>query len=94
MIVARVTGEVIATTKHRDLMSAKLLLVRPVSPEGELTGRSVIAVDAVDAGVGDLVLIADEGNAASQVLKRPRGPIRTVIVGVVDAWEAPATGGV
>ena len=90
MIVARVTGEVIATTKHGDLATAKLLLVRPVSAAGELEGKAVIAVDAADAGVGDLVLVADEGNAAAQVLQRPRGSIRTVVVGVIDAWEAGA----
>jgi ethanolamine utilization protein EutN len=88
MIVARVTGEVVATVKHGDLSTAKLLLVRPVSPKGELLGRAVIAVDAVDAGVGDVVLVLDEGNAAAQVLNRPRGAIRTVVVGVIDAWEA------
>lgn len=88
MIVARVTGDVVATVKHGDLGTAKLLLVRPVSPEGELTGRAIIAVDAVDAGTGDLVLVADEGNAAAQVLRRSRGSIRTVVVGVIDAWEA------
>ncbi len=90
MIVARVTGEVIATVKHADLSTAKLLLVRPVSATGELQGKAVIAVDAADAGVGDLVLVADEGNSASQVLQRPRGAIRTVVVGVIDAWEAGA----
>lgn len=93
MIVARVTGEVIATTKHADLATSKLLLVRPVSAAGKLQGRSVIAVDAADAGVGDLVLVADEGNAAAQVLQRPRGAIRTVVVGVIDAWEARARDG-
>ena len=93
MIVARVTGEVIATTKHGDLATGKLLLVRPVSAVGELHGKAVIAVDSVDAGVGDLVLVADEGNAAAQVLQRPRGSIRTVVVGVIDAWEAGAREG-
>jgi len=44
----------------------------------------VIAVDHVDAGPGDLVLVLDEGNGAAQVLRQPRGAIRTVIVGVVD----------
>ena len=88
MIVARVTGDVVATVKHPALSGYKLLLVRPVTPGGELTGKTSIAVDAVDAGVGDLVLVADEGNGAAQVLKRPRGPIRTVVVGVIDAWEA------
>ena len=91
MNVARVVGEVVATIKHRELRGQKLLLVQPVTPEGQKTGRVAIAVDCVQAGPGDLVLVADEGNSAAQVLGRPRGAVRTVIVGVVDAWgERPA----
>jgi ethanolamine utilization protein EutN len=88
MFLARVLGSVVATTKHGALEGRKLLLVQPQTPEGKPSGKSVIAVDAVDAGVGDHVLVADEGNAAGQILRIPRGPIRTVIVGVVDAVES------
>ena len=84
MFLARVVGDVVATIKHRDLAHRKLLLVQPLTGEGQPTGRPAIAVDAVDAGVGDHVLVVDEGNSAAQVLERPRGPIRTVVVGVVD----------
>jgi len=87
VIVARVTGEVVATIKHDALSSYKLLLVQPINAEGAAAGKSVVAVDAVDAGLGDLVLVADEGNSAAQVLQRPRGPIRTVVVGVVDTVD-------
>ena len=90
MIVARVTGEVVATIKHHELAAMKLLLVQPVTLEGRATGKPAIAVDVVDAGPGDLVLVADEGNAAAQVLGRSRGAIRTVVVGVVDAWGSGA----
>jgi ethanolamine utilization protein EutN len=79
-------GEVVATIKHQDLAGQKLLLVQPVTPEGRPTGKVAIAVDAVQAGPGDLVLVNDEGNGAAQVLRRARGAIRTVIVGVVDEW--------
>ena len=84
MNVARVVGEVVATVKHPDLAGQKLLLVQPVTPAGERTGKVVIAVDAAQAGMGDLVLVGDEGNGAAQVLQRPRGAVRTVIVGIVD----------
>jgi microcompartment protein CcmK/EutM len=87
--VGRVVGEVVATIKHRDLSGQKLLLVQPVTPEGAATGRVAIAVDSVQAGPGDLVLVADEGNSAAQVLRRARGAVRTVIVGVVDEWGGP-----
>lgn len=84
MFLARVVGEVVATVKHPHLASQKLLLVRPEPTPGRPQPPTVIAVDTVDAGPGDRVLVADEGNAAAQVLRKARGPVRTVIVGVVD----------
>ena len=84
MFLARVTGTIVATIKHPHLHSRKLLLVRPEPTPGRPQPPSVIAVDTVDAGLGDRVLVADEGNTAAQVLGMPRGPVRTVIVGVVD----------
>ncbi|MEK7330955.1 MAG: EutN/CcmL family microcompartment protein [Candidatus Eisenbacteria bacterium] len=84
MFLGRVVGDVVATIKHRALEGRKLLLVQPLSGEGAPTGRPTIAVDTVDAGVGDHVLVVDEGNSAAQVLAQPRGPVRTVVVGVVD----------
>ena len=84
MFLARVTGTIVATIKHPHLHSRKLLLVQPEPTPGRPQLPSVIAVDTVDAGPGDRVLVADEGNAAAQVLGMPRGPVRTVIVGVVD----------
>jgi microcompartment protein CcmK/EutM len=99
MIIGRVVGEVVATIKHPKLEQQKLLLVQPTAPDGTPTGKVVLAVDQAQAGPGDRVLVLDEGNGAAQVLGRPRGPVRTVIVGVVDAVElatpetpaAPAT---
>lgn len=89
MFLARVTGEVVSTIKHPALAGRTLLLVRPVAPDGTSSGRTTIAVDAAQAGPGDLVLVADEGNTAAQVLQRPRGPVRSVVVGVVDDVERP-----
>lgn len=87
MFTAKVVGEVVATIKHGDLSAQKLLLVQPVDAAGAPTGQPAIAVDAVDAGVGDRVLVVDEGNSAAQVLRRARGAVRTVIVGVIDDIE-------
>ncbi len=89
MITARVVGEVVATIKHGDLAAQKLLLVQPVDVSGGAKGQPMLAVDVVDAGVGDHVLVVDEGNSAAQVLRRARGAIRTVVVGVIDDIEAP-----
>jgi ethanolamine utilization protein EutN len=89
MFLARVVGEVVATIKHAHLRGDKLLLVRREQADGSPVGSPMIAVDTVDAGPGDRVLVADEGNAAAQVLRRARGPVRTVIVGVVDDVQGP-----
>ena len=90
MFLARVVGEVVATVKHPHLAATRLLLVRPEQTPGKPQPASVIAVDTVDSGIGDRVLVADEGNAAAQVLRLPRGPVRTVIVGVVDEIDIPS----
>jgi ethanolamine utilization protein EutN len=87
VILARVVGDVVATTKHEHLSSQKLLLVQPVNPASEPVGRATLAIDCAQAGPGDLVLVLDEGNGAAQVLRRARGAVRTVIVGVVDSVE-------
>ena len=87
MFLAEVIGDVVATIKHAHLSDRKLLLVQPVDPTGRPAGRAVIAVDAAQAGSGDRVLVADEGNTAAQVMGRPRGAVRTIIVGIVDAVE-------
>ena len=84
MFLARVVGNVVATVKHGELAGRTLLLVQPLDAAGAPRGARVIAVDAAQAGPGDQVLVIDEGNGAAQVLGRPRGPVRTVVVGVVD----------
>jgi microcompartment protein CcmK/EutM len=90
MFLGRVVGDVVATVKHAALADKKLLVVLPVAPDDRPVGKPVIAVDAADAGPGDLVLVEDEGNMAAQVLRQPRGPIRTVIVGIVDEATEPS----
>lgn len=87
MRIARVIGNVISTVKHPTLVGAKLLLVDEEQPDGTPRGRPLLALDTVDAGEGDRVLVVDEGNSAAQVLGRPRGPVRTLVVGVVDEVE-------
>ncbi len=87
MRIGRVIGNVVATVKHPALVGAKLLLVDLESSRGKILGRPVLALDTVDAGEGDRVLLVDEGNSAAQVLSRGRGPIRTLVVGVVDEVE-------
>lgn len=93
MFLARVLGEVVATIKHPHLAAQKLLLVAPEAAPGRPAAAPLIALDTVQAGVGDRVLVSDEGNAAAQVLGLPRGPVRTVVVGVVDEVDPPGASG-
>lgn len=80
-----VVGEpLVSTLKHPALAGQRLLWVERTAPDGARLGRRTLCVDSVDAGTGDRVLVVDEGNGAAQVLRRPRGPVRAVIVGVVD----------
>ncbi len=87
MKVARVAGTVVSTIQHRALDGRKLLLCDLLDPAGRPTGGYLIAVDTVGAGVGETVLLLDEGNSARQVLGDGRAPVRTVVAGIVDAID-------
>ena len=93
MQIGRVHGTLVSTLKHPALAGGKMLIVGPCDLQGRPTGRWTMALDRVDAGTGDWVLLLDEGSGASQVLGNPRGPVRTLVVGVVDAMHQPASGG-
>lgn len=84
MILARVIGTLTASDKDPELAAYKLLVVQPLGLEGEPDGDEVIAVDQVDAGIGDRVLVSREGNAARQVTGRDRIPLQNLVIGVVD----------
>lgn len=85
MYIGRVYGNVVATIKHSTFDRHKLLLVERLTPEGTSTPKYDLCVDTVQAGVGDTVLVLDEGNSARQVLNQvPNGAVRAVIVGVID----------
>ena len=87
MILGRVTGVVVATHKHYKLEGRKLLLVQPLDLEGEPRGVAVLAVDGVDAGEGDRVLVVQEGKSASMVSEREESPLDAAVVAVVDAVD-------
>ncbi len=84
MTIGMVTGTYVATQKNERLYDKKVLIVQPITPDGKHSGREVLAVDVVDAGVGDKVLLLSEGTAARQILIDEKIPVHTVIVGVVD----------
>ena len=84
MYIGKVIGSVVATVKISHLDGRALLLVDQLDLWGEETGSYDVAVDTVQAGPGDTVLVLDEGNGARQVLGLDPGAIRAVIVGIVD----------
>jgi ethanolamine utilization protein EutN len=85
MILARVVGNIVATKKNQRYESASVMLCQQVTPEGEETANTVLALNSVDAGVGDMVLIVQEGwGASTAATGKPGAAIDSAIVGVVD----------
>ena len=85
MILARVLGNVVATQKNERYAGARVMVCQPVTPEGAETGATLLALDSVDAGAGDVVLIVQEGWGASTAATGEQGAaIDSAIVGVVD----------
>lgn len=84
MKLGRVTGTVVSTISHPAYDSRRLLMCDLLDAVGNDTGSYLICIDAVEAGPGEVVLILDEGNGARQVVGDPHGPIRAVVVGIVD----------
>jgi microcompartment protein CcmK/EutM len=87
MLIARVIGELVATQKHPSHEGRKLLLVQPLNLDGSNRGDAVVALDAVDAGVGDRVLVATEGFSAATAVGRPQSPIDMAVIGFIDQVE-------
>jgi len=84
MLIARVIGDLVATQKHASHEGCKVLLVQPLNLDGSNRGDPVVALDAVDAGVGDRVLLATEGFSAMTAVGRPQSPIDMAVVGFID----------
>ncbi len=87
MILARITGNVVSTIHHTIVDGRKLLLAERLDPTGKPTGGYLIAIDTIGAGDGETVLILDEGTGARQILGDGNAPVRSIVVGIVDAVE-------
>ena len=87
MLIARVVGELVATQKHPSHEGCKVLLVQPLNLDGTDRGDVVVALDAVDAGVGDRVLLSTDGYAAASAVGRPQSPIDMAVIGFIDEVE-------
>lgn len=86
MLLAKIVGTVVATRKDPRLVSNKLLVVRPVDPKGKQEGSYLVAVDTVDAGVGETVLIVS-GSSARMASGMKDCPVDAAIVGIIDTVE-------
>lgn len=86
MMIAKVVGNVIATHKQQIYQGHKLLIVRAMNLDGTLYGGDLVALDAVDAGIGDAVIVMQEGGSARDVVQCPKklAPIDVAICGLID----------
>ncbi len=88
MFLAKVKGNIVSTHKNRYLKGHKLLLVHPINLNYEFIGnKDFIAIDLIDAGIGDTVIVVQEGDAVQQVLGHTNTPVNTMIIGIVDNIE-------
>jgi ethanolamine utilization protein EutN len=84
MIIGTVTGDIHSTISHGFYRARPLLIVDREDATGQPTGSYVIAIDTVGAGVGQRVLVLEEGNGSRQVVRSADAPVRSVIVGIID----------
>lgn len=84
MIIGEVIGDITSTIKHEKLQAGKLLIIQPLDLEYKSAGEPLVAVDSVDAGIGDRVLVVLEGKAASKAIGIELAPVEAACVGVVD----------
>jgi ethanolamine utilization protein EutN len=87
MILGRVTGSIVSTIHHPIVEGRTLLVAERLDQNGRPTGGYIIAVDAIGAGQGETVLILDEGSGARQILGDDAAPVRSIVVGIVDALD-------
>lgn len=85
MLLAKVKGNVVSVQKNPQLNSHKLMLIRTIDLNGNFIGKKdIIAVDLIDSGIGDIVLITQEGDAVQQILGHKNAPVHSIIVAIVD----------
>jgi microcompartment protein CcmK/EutM len=87
MILGKVCGAIHSTINHKFYDNRKILVVDKLDIEGNPTGEYMIAVDQVDAGAGEMVLVIDEGNSARFIVEDDMAPLRSIIVGIVDQFH-------
>lgn len=88
MYIAKVKGNIVSTKKNLNLISHKLLIVHAVDYNNNFIGdKDIIALDLIDSGIGDIVIVVQEGDAVQQILGNKVTPVNTMIIGIVDNIE-------
>jgi len=87
MLIGKVVGDVVATQKTPSHVGRKILIVQPLQLDGSDRGEAVLALDSVDAGVGDRVLLVTEGFSAMTAVGRPNSPIDMAVIGIIDSMD-------
>ena len=87
MLIGRVIGDVVATQKVASHKGRKILVVQPLNFDGSDRGDPVLALDAVGAGVGERVLLTNEGFSAMTAVGRPNSPIDSAVIGIIDSVD-------
>jgi ethanolamine utilization protein EutN len=87
MLIGKVVGDVVATQKTPSHVGRKILIVQPLQLDGSNRGEAVLALDSVDAGVGDRVLLIAEGFSAMTAVGRPNSPIDMAVIGIIDTVD-------
>lgn len=89
MLLGKVIGDVVATQKNSRYDGARIMVVQPINPDGTPRGATMLALDSVDAGTGDVVIVVQEGwGASTAATGEPGAAIDSAIVGIVDSIEA------
>ncbi|MFA5805361.1 MAG: EutN/CcmL family microcompartment protein [Melioribacteraceae bacterium] len=88
MFLAKIKGNIVSTPKNKFLIGHKLLIVHPIDYNGNLIGKKdFIALDQIDAGIGDSVIVVQEGDAVEQILGHANAPVNTMVIAIVDDIE-------
>ena len=90
MIIGTVRGNIVSTINHPFYTGKRLLIVEKEDPSGKPSGYLIAIDGGIQAGVGERVLVIDEGNSARQIVRDAEAPVRSIIVGVVDRIDIEA----
>jgi ethanolamine utilization protein EutN len=84
MLIGRVEGQAVATTKHKSLEGWRLLIVQPLGAMDAADGEPLVAIDMLGAGTGDRVMLSSDGAGARQLVKDRNSPVRWMVLGICD----------